>query len=75
MGEICRRGDRSQERHITARKQHRCDWCGQPIQVGATHVIATEFPGGDAGYATAAGHPVSMRLHVDPPCHYHGGAQ
>lgn len=68
----CRKGDRSQARHVRARKDHRCEWCGKPIPKGSDHVVATEFPGGDAGYADAAGHPVRMRIHGEPPCHYHG---
>lgn len=66
----CRKGDRSEERHTTARKDYSCDWCHKPIPKGSVHVVATEFPGGDAGYATAAGHPVRMRIHAEKPCHY-----
>lgn len=72
MSAACRWGDRSEERHVKARKEYRCEWCGKPILAGSDHVVATEFPGGDAGYATAAGHPVRMRIHGEAPCHYHG---
>lgn len=34
-------------------------YCPQ-IQPGELYIEWTEFPGGDAGYATAAGHPVRM---------------
>lgn len=72
MSAACRKGDRSEERHVKARKEYRCEWCGKPILAGSDHIVATEFPGGDAGYASAAGHPVRMRIHGEPPCHYHG---
>lgn len=74
MSEPCRKGDRSEERHVKARKAYRCEWCGKPIPVGSVYVVATEFPGGDAGYASAAGHPVHMAIHAEPPWHYHGEA-
>lgn len=67
----CRRGHASTERHVTARRQYRCDSCGQPIPPGSEYVVATEFPGGEAEYADYAGHPVRFRIHSTQPCHYH----
>lgn len=44
-------------RRRVARKTHYC--CGQyRIQPGDVYLEHTEFPGNDAGYADAAGHPV-----------------
>ena len=44
-----------------ARKQRiACGGYCPPIQPGEHYVEHTEFPGGDAGYADAAGHPVRM---------------
>ncbi|WP_301119839.1 hypothetical protein [Mycolicibacterium fortuitum] len=31
-----------------------------PIRAGELYIEHTEFPGGDSGYADAAGHPVRM---------------
>ena len=31
----------------TARKQHRCNWCGNPIQKGEKYRISTNVDGGD----------------------------
>lgn len=49
-------------RRRIARKPHRCEGCTSiqpgPIQPGDVYLEHTEFPGGDAGYADAAGHPV-----------------
>jgi hypothetical protein len=70
----CRRGYRSEERHRKAARDHRCQWCGKAIPKGSEYVVATEFPGGESGYADTAGHPVRMRIHSDPPCHYHGAS-
>lgn len=41
-----------------ARKMHLS--CCKPIQPGDLYVEHTEFPGGESGYADAAGHPVHM---------------
>jgi hypothetical protein len=41
-----------------ARKLHPS--CCDQIQPGDLYIEWTEFPGGDAGYADAAGHPVRM---------------
>lgn len=46
----------------TAAKVHVCADCHQPINVGDRYVIATEYPGGESGYADAAGHPVSLKV-------------
>ena len=49
-----------------ARKEYRCD--GYPashatvIKVGELHLLCTEFPGGESGYADDAGKPVRLRL-------------
>ena len=44
-----------------ARKRHRCD-CGTRILPGHVYLEHTSFPGSDdAGYATAAGHPVRFK--------------
>jgi hypothetical protein len=51
-----------QKRSVKARKKHYCEWCRTfAIKPGDTYWRHTEFPGGDAGYADSAGHPVSMR--------------
>jgi hypothetical protein len=54
-------------RRRLARKRHYCD-CGIAIAVGHVYLEHTAFPGlgDDAGYATAAGHPV--RLAECAPC-------
>ena len=46
-------------RRRVARKPH---WCSDHhrIEPGDVYIEHTEFPGGDAGYADAAGHPVRM---------------
>ena len=67
---LCRSHNCATERHVTARKDYRCDWCGGPIKRGSEHVIATEYPGGEAGYADSAGRPVRWRICAAPPCHY-----
>ena len=45
-----------------SRKVRKCPGCRTPgkIQPGDYYLMHTEFPGGDAGYADAAGHPVRM---------------
>jgi len=40
------------------------------IHAGTAYVVATEYPGGAAGYADAAGHPVRFSIHAAAPCHY-----
>lgn len=53
-------------RIVTARKDHRCDEYPRcphgGIRRGQQYQIHTEFPGGEAGYADSAGHPVSMKF-------------
>jgi len=68
---ILRNWPNAREESVTARKPHRCNWCGGLIVPGEQYVVATEFPGGEAGYADAAGHPVRMAVHHYRPC-YHG---
>lgn len=41
-----------------ARKRRR--GCCGPIEPGELYIEHKEFPGGDAGYADAAGHPVRL---------------
>lgn len=70
MSSLVRRSHCYTETRQVARKVHGCDWCHGAIEVGETYTIATEFPGGEAGYADFAGHPVRFRLHAHPPCSY-----
>lgn len=70
MAVLCSREHHYTARHVTARIRHVCVWCRKPIELGTTYVLATEFPGGEAGYADYAGHPVRMRVHATQPCHY-----
>lgn len=35
------------------------------IRKGDLYLLCTEFPGGESGYADAAGHPVRLRLCMD----------
>jgi hypothetical protein len=44
----------------TANKVHRCGGCEGWIYVGEQYWEHTDFPGSDVGYATQAGHPVTM---------------
>lgn len=44
-----------------ARKPHPCTGvCGGYIRAGEQYLAHTEFPGGEGGYADAAGHPVRL---------------
>ena len=54
-------------RRRVARKAHACGWgtC-RTIQPGEVYLEHVEYPGGEAGYADAAGHPV--RLAECPDC-------
>lgn len=49
-------------RRLVARKRHLCESCPEyrAIEPGEAYLRHTAFPGDDAGYATYAGHPVSM---------------
>ena len=42
-----------------ARKHHKCP-CERAIQPGEQYLEHKEFPGGKAGYADEAGHPVRV---------------
>ena len=54
---------RTTSRRRVARKVHAaCGGCCPPIQPGEVYLEAVEFPGGESGYATTAGHPVRMRV-------------
>ena len=54
-------------RRRLARKKHpACGGHCPPIQPGEVYLEVTEFPGGESGYADAAGHPV--RMCVCAPC-------
>lgn len=59
-----------------ARKTHWCPGChpSQPIRAGQAYLVHTEFPGGDSGYADAAGHPVRMSECGDCARRYGRGA-
>ena len=70
MSTQCGHFPNATQRHQRARKVYVCDWCQEAIVKGSVYVLATEFPGGEAGYADSAGHPVSWRIHDAPPCHY-----
>lgn len=53
------------ERIVTARRPHRCNnypRCVDGIKQGERYLLATEYPGNDAGYAATAGHPVRWKL-------------
>ena len=69
MSTPLRKGHCSTERLVRARKPNRCAWCGGPIPAGSQYVVVTEFPGGEAGYADHAGHPVRMAVHAAEPCY------
>ena len=70
MSTVCLKESSYNQRHVTARSRHRCEWCHKAIEPGTVYVLATEYPGGDSGYADAAGHPVRMCVHADAPCHH-----
>lgn len=72
MSAPCWKGYCYEERHVKAGKRHQCAWCYGVIEKGAEHVVVTEFPGDEAGFADLAGHPVRMRMCATPPCHYRG---
>lgn len=55
------------ERWVTARKSYPCDGVypvSSTIQIkpGDKYILATEYPGGQSGYADDAGRPVRMRI-------------
>lgn len=47
--------------------------CCRTIRPGELYVEWTEFPGGEAGYATAAGHPVRLAECADCAIRYGRG--
>lgn len=51
-----------------ARSERLCEGhrCTVIIPPGQNYLVCTEYPGGESGYADAAGHPV--RLAVCPDC-------
>lgn len=64
------KGDpRSIRRARTAMKRHHCGnyLCQRVILPGDRYMLLVELPGGEAGYADAAGHPVQMK--VCAKCH------
>ena len=70
MSIVCLKEPNYVQQHVTAITRHRCEWCHGAIEPGTTYVRCTEYPGGDAGYADAAGHPVRMAIHAAEPCHH-----
>lgn len=56
-----------------ARKTHKCTGC-RTIQPGEYYLVHKEFPGGDAGYADSAGHPVRMAECSDCALRYGRGS-
>lgn len=56
-----------------ARMPHRCGFTSHPIKPGEVYLQHTEFPGGDAGYADAAGHPVRVAECADCATRYGRG--
>jgi hypothetical protein len=57
---------RQSVRRRVARKVHSCQWGNCPdsrsIHPGDVYLEATEFPGGESGYATHAGQPIRMAV-------------
>ncbi|MCZ4557933.1 hypothetical protein O4215_20440 [Rhodococcus maanshanensis] len=47
-------------RRVARKARLACGGYCRRIQPGEVYLEHTEFPGGDAGYADAAGHPVRM---------------
>jgi hypothetical protein len=47
-------------RRRIARKIHVCPSCDRLIGRGEAYLVHTAFPGHDAGYADAVGHPVHI---------------
>lgn len=70
MARICQKDRFYRSVHIVGVRRHICAWCDKPIEPGTEYVVATEYPGGDSGYADTAGHPVRMSVHAESPCHY-----
>lgn len=60
-------------RRRVARKPRPCPGCDRIIAPGATYLEHTEFPGGEAGWADAAGHPVRMSECADCATRYGRG--
>lgn len=53
-------GDAFRVQARTAVKARRVPCCGGLVLAGERYLVHVELPGGDAGYADTAGHPVQM---------------
>lgn len=66
-------GYNTHARRRVARKAHLgCGGYCPTIQPGEVYLEVVEFPGGESGYATSAGHPV--RMAVCAPCALRNGS-
>lgn len=57
-------------RRVARKPRISCGGYCPTIQPGQVYLEHTEFPGGDAGYATAAGHPVRLAECADCATRY-----
>lgn len=56
------------EKAVTARQRHMCEnypTVTHRIERGDKYLVATEYPGGESGFADAAGHPVRIKICAD----------